>query len=64
PVNVVKHFASEYKSKGFMKGTWVLNDDHMLTISATDHESPKFTFRLSFKLKSTSIGKNNKLSWI
>ncbi|CAG8520643.1 7300_t:CDS:2 [Dentiscutata heterogama] len=36
PINVVKQFTSEYKSKGFMKGTWVLNDDRILTISATD----------------------------
>ncbi|CAG8671784.1 7221_t:CDS:2 [Dentiscutata erythropus] len=64
PINVVKQFTPEYKSKGFMKGTWVLNDNHILTISATDRESPKFTFCLSFDLKSTSIGKNNKLSWI
>ncbi|CAG8726625.1 6656_t:CDS:2, partial [Gigaspora margarita] len=64
PINIVKHFTPEYKSKGFMKGTWMLNDDQILTISAIDRESPKFTFCLSFDLKSTSIGKNNKLAWI
>ncbi|KAF0561141.1 F-box protein [Gigaspora margarita] len=64
PINIVKYFTPEYKSKGFMKGTWKLNDDQILTISAIDRESPKFTFCLSFDLKSTSIGKNNKLAWI
>lgn len=62
------------KFKNFMIGYWkvIKNDDdtddisrkNQVIIEANDKDLPKFTFHLKFDLKSTSIGKFNKLSWI
>ncbi|PKY56730.1 hypothetical protein RhiirA4_508045 [Rhizophagus irregularis] len=62
------------KFKNFMIGYWkvIKNDDdtddisrkNQVIIEANDKDLPKFTFNLKFDLKSTSIGKFNKLSWI
>ncbi|RIA91480.1 hypothetical protein C1645_875394 [Glomus cerebriforme] len=79
PIQVVKNFDKIFhtlklskNSKSFMSGYWkvIINDDDIqgkknrLIIWANDNDLPKFTFHLKFDLKSTSIGKFNKLSWI
>ncbi|GES82728.1 F-box protein 9 [Rhizophagus clarus] len=77
PIQVVKNFDKivsilkiSEKSKNFMIGYWKFmnNDDisseNQVIIRANDNGLPKFTFHLKFDLKSTSIGKFNKLSWI
>ncbi|RIA95548.1 hypothetical protein C1645_471063 [Glomus cerebriforme] len=64
PINVVKNFGPDYKSKNFMNGKWELSDNHILMIQAKDHNLPKFTFHLIFDLKSTHRGRHNKLTWI
>ncbi|CAG8548149.1 208_t:CDS:2 [Funneliformis caledonium] len=64
PINVVKNFGPNCKSKNFMKGKWELSDDHILMIRAKDYGLPKFTFYSTFDLKSTHRGRHNKLTWI
>ncbi|CAB5361549.1 unnamed protein product [Rhizophagus irregularis] len=64
PINVVKNFGCDYKSKSFMNGKWELSDNHILMIQAKDPDLRKFTFHLIFDLKSTHRGRHNKLTWI
>jgi F-box protein 9 len=77
PTQVVKNFDKlvhmlkiSEKSKNFMIGYWkfIENDNtsrkDQVIIWANENHLPKFTFHLKFDLKSTSIGKFNKLSWI
>jgi F-box protein 9 len=64
PINVVKNFGHDYKSKSLMNGKWELSDNHILMIQAKDPDLSKFTFHLIFDLKSTHRGRHNKLTWI
>ena len=64
PINVVKNFGPDYKSKSFMSGKWELSEKHILMIQAKDHDLPKLTFHSIFDLKSTHRGRHNKFTWI
>ncbi|KAK9720089.1 hypothetical protein K7432_004350 [Basidiobolus ranarum] len=63
PSRVVKHFRTGFKAKGFMTGTYKCSEDHV-TIEVKDSHRITNTFFLSLTLKSTTRGKQNKLSWI
>ncbi|RHZ84035.1 hypothetical protein Glove_86g126 [Diversispora epigaea] len=65
PKLLVKNFSYEYKSKGFMKGEWSFDEyNNILRITAIDRDLSRIKFHMTFELRSTSRGKNNKLNWI
>ncbi|CAG8569583.1 9323_t:CDS:2 [Diversispora eburnea] len=65
PKLLVKNFSYEYKSKGFMRGEWSFDEyNNILRITSIDRDLTRVKFHMTFELRSTSRGKNNKLNWI